>query len=181
MVGCHVDGAADRMQRVRLAAFVSVATGVLLAGCGGGVAVSPPHFRAAAGWHVGSRSARTCHIRQAHCVSAFGWAATVPCADCGKDEPLRTLAVLPPGGAVIQVANLRISDTHPSQQAWPPRIREADVHFASVGQAQLPIFLAMDAGRSGGTNWSLVVWFGDARPTARQLARVNTELRTVGP
>ncbi len=140
--------------------------------------VTSPRFRAAAGWHVGSQSARSCHIRQTHpCVRAFGWAATVPCPDCGTDEPLRTLSALPPDGAVIQLVTLRIGDTHPSRLSWPPRVSEADVQSGLAGPAKLSLAVAMNGGRTGTTDWSLLVWFGRMHPTTHQIARVNAELR----
>lgn len=164
---------------VRLA-LVAAATGVVLAGCGG-TAVPPPHFRVAADWHVGSRPARTCHVRHASCVRALAWAATVPCADCGADEPLRTLAVLPSGGIVIQLVSFRIGDTYPPRRLWPTQVRPSDVESGYVGLTRQPLFDAMRAGRTGATDWSLLVWFGRAHPTAHQLARANAELRRASP
>jgi hypothetical protein len=95
--------------------------------------------------------------------------------------PLRTLAALPPGGVVIKLVNFRIGDTHPPPQLWPSRVRASDVNPVRAGPAGQPSFLAMRAGQSGGIDWSLLVWFGQAHPTAHQLARANAELRTASP
>jgi hypothetical protein len=161
-------------------AIVAVGTGLLLAGCGG-AAVSTPHFRATSRWHVGSRTARAFGVRRTHGVRAVGWAATVPCRDCTADLPLRTLAALPPGGVVIKLVNFRIRDTHPPQRPWPPLIRQSDVELTHAALTGRPLFLAMHAGRTGSTDWSFLVWFGRAHPTATQLARANAELRSAGP
>lgn len=153
---------------------------MLLVGCGG-TAVSTPQFRAAAGWHVGSRSARACHVRHTHCARALGWAATVPCTDCAADLPLRTLAALPPGGVVIKLVNFRIGDTHPPERLWPSRVRASDVELSHAALTGRSLFLAMRAGRTGAIDWSFLVLFGRAHPMARQLARANAELRRAGP
>jgi len=169
-----------RRSEVPRVVIVAIGTGVLLAGCGG-TAVSTPRFRATSRWHVGSRTARAFDVRHTHGVRAFGWAATVPCRDCAADLPLRTLAALPPDGVVIKLVNFRLGDTHPAQRPWPPRIRTSDVELTHAALTGRPLFLAMRAGRTGSIDWSFLVWFGRAHPTATQLARANAELRSVGP
>lgn len=68
--------------------------------------VSPPHFGAAPGWHVGSRPDRGC-------------------GDCVP--PRGMLAHLPPGGIVIQLLVGRERPSHARIGKWPPRIRARDV------------------------------------------------------
>jgi hypothetical protein len=142
------------------------------------LAVAPPHFAAAPGWHVGARPARACvGVSASRCVDAWGWASTVPYRDC-RDcvPPHRTLSHLPADGIVIQLDN---GWEHPARATvgrWPPRIRHADVHAGfegvprRVGYAEWFI-------RTGRIERYLWVWFGRAHPTRRQLARANTELR----
>jgi hypothetical protein len=142
--------------------------------------VAPPHFRAAPGWHVGSRPAHACSGASAsRCVQAAGWASTVryrDCADCVA--PHRTLAHLPPGGIVIQLLNARERPARIAHGTWPVWVRRADVHGGGEGvPSRYGAF--QRAVRSGGVEHLLYVWFGRAHPTRRQLARANAELRTV--
>jgi hypothetical protein len=140
--------------------------------------VSPPHFGAAPGWHVGSRPARACPgVSASRCVQAPGWASTVRYRDCGDCiPPHHTLAHLPPGGILIQLLNAR---ERVAVGRWPVRIVRKDLIAGGgegiprhVGYAQWFI-------RSGGIEHYLWVWFGSTHPTGRQLARANAELRTV--
>jgi hypothetical protein len=131
--------------------------------------VSPPHFHAGHGWHVGSQG-------------AWSWASTGQYRDC-RDcvPPHRTLGHLPPGGILIQLGNFRAE--HPPQASpakWPVRIRAKDVIAGGgegipqhVGYAQWFI-------RSGGTEHYLWVWFGRVHPTRRQISRANAELQSAG-
>lgn len=129
--------------------------------------VSPPHFQAGHGWHVGAHT-------------SWGWASTVRYRDCQDCvPPHRTLAHLPPGGILIQLGNFRAE--HPPQASpgkWPPRIRQKDLIGGGgegipkhVGYAEWFI-------RRRGVEHYLWVWFGRVHPTRRQLVRANAELRT---
>jgi hypothetical protein len=143
------------------------------------LAVSPPHFRAAPGWHVGSRPARACPgVTASRCVQAPGWASTVRFRDCPDCvAPHRTLAHLPASGIVIQLLNARERPSRIALGKWPVRIRRADVTAGGEGVPRR--FGAVQrAVRSGGVEHLLYVWFGRAHPTRRQLARANAELRT---
>jgi hypothetical protein len=131
--------------------------------------VSPPHFRAAPGWHVGSHG-------------AWGWASTVRYRDC-RDcvPPHRTLAHLPSDGILIQLGNFRVE--HPPQASpgeWPPRIRRK--HVIGGGGEGIPrrVGYAQWFISSGGIEHYLWVWFGRTDPTRRQLVRANAELGTAG-
>jgi hypothetical protein len=143
--------------------------------------VSPPHFHAGQGWHVGSRPAGACPgVSASRCVQAWGWASTAPYRDC-RDcvPPHRTLAHLSADGVLIQLSNARERPARAPIGRWPVRIRRKDLIRGGgegiprhVGYAQW--FL-----RSGGLEHYLWVWFGRAQPTRGQLARANAELRTV--
>lgn len=140
-----------------------------------------PHFRAAPGWHVGSRPARACPgVSASRCVQAAGWASTIPYRDCPDCiPPHRTLARMPPDGIAIQLLNSRERPARAPVSRWPVRIREKDVIRGGgegipgrVGYAQWFV-------RHGRVEHYLWVWFGRAHPTRGQLARANAELRTV--
>jgi hypothetical protein len=144
------------------------------------LAVSPPHFQAAPGWHLGSRPARACAgVSASRCVDAWGWASTVPYRDC-RDcvPPHRTLAHLPANGIVIQLANARERPARIALGTWPVRIRPVDVHGGAEGVPRRYGSFQRSV-RSGGIEHLLYVWFGRAHPSRRQLARANAELRTV--
>jgi hypothetical protein len=143
--------------------------------------VTPPHFRAAPGWHVGSRPAHTCPgVPASRCVQASGWASTVRYRDCPTCvPPHHTLAHLPPAGIVIQLSYGRERPARAPVGTWPPRIRARDLTVGFEGAPYPPrnaVFQKFV--RTGTLERYLFVWFGRAHPTRRQLARANTELRT---
>jgi hypothetical protein len=144
------------------------------------LALSPPHFQAAPGWHVGSRPARAClGVPASRCAQASGWASTVRYRDCRECiPPHHTLAHLPPGGIVIQLSDARERPARAPLGRWPPRIRRTDLHIGAEGvprrYSDAQWFV-----RAGGVEHYLWVWFGRAHPTRQQLARANAELRTV--
>ena len=142
--------------------------------------VSPPHFAAAPGWHVGSTRAHACvGVSRSRCVQAEGWASTVRYRDCPDCvAPHRTLAHLPPGGIVIQLSNGRERPSRAPTGKWPARIRARDVTAGFEGVPdRYGVFQKFV--RVGTLEHYLFVWFGRAHPTQRQLARANAELRTV--
>jgi hypothetical protein len=142
--------------------------------------VSPPHFRHAPGWHVGSRPAHSClGVPATRCVQASGWASTVRYRDCPDCvAPHRTLAHLPAGGIVIQLVDARERPARIAPGKWPVRIRRSEVGAGGEGVPRR--FGAVQrAVRSAGVEHLLYVWFGRAHPTRAQLARANAELRTV--
>src|SRR6476620_12260850 len=142
--------------------------------------VSPPHFRHAPGWHVGSRPAHACAgVSASRCVQASGWASTVRYRDCPNCiPPHRTLAHLPAGGIVIQLTYARERPDRAQLGSWPPRIRARDLSVGFEGEPnRYGVFQTFI--RTGHLERSLFVWFGRAHPTKLQLARANAELRTV--
>jgi hypothetical protein len=141
--------------------------------------VSPPHFRAAPGWHVGSTRAHACvGVPASRCVDAWGWASTVRYRDC-RDcvPPHRTLAHLPPSGIAIQLDNGWERPARAPVGHWPVRIRRKDMHRGGVEGIPRRVGYAQWFLRSGRIERYLWVWFGRAHPTRRQLARANAELR----
>ena len=141
--------------------------------------VSPPHFRAEPGWHVGSRPAHTCPgVPASKCVQAEGWASTVRYTDCGNCvPPHHTLAHLPPGGIVIQLSYGRERPSKAPVGTWPPRIRARDLTVGFEGEPyRYAVFQTFV--RTGTLERYLFVWFGRKHPTQHQLARANAELRT---
>jgi hypothetical protein len=142
------------------------------------VVVSPPHFHAGHGWHVGSRPAHACSgVSESRCVQASGWASTVRYRDCAICVPHETLAHLPPRGVVIQLTKAHEQPPRAQVGSWPPRIRERDVSAGFEGVSRrygvFQLFV-----RTGHLERYLFVWFGRAHPTQHQLARANAELRT---
>jgi hypothetical protein len=141
--------------------------------------VSPPHFRHAPGWHVGSRPAHACSgVSANRCVQASGWASTVRYRDCPDCvPPHRTLAKLPPRGIVIQLTQAEERPDRAGLGKWPPRIRADKITAGGEGVSNryghFQTFV-----RTGHLEHYLFVWFGRAHPTRRQLRRANAELRT---
>jgi hypothetical protein len=142
--------------------------------------VSPPHFRPAPRWHVGSARAHACAgLSRSRCVQAEGWASTVRYRDCPDCvPPHRTLAHLPPSGIVIQLTNGRERPVRMPLGSWPVRIRRRDVVRGFEGEPRRYGVFQRSA-RTGTLERSLFVWFGRVQPTRHQLARANAELRTV--
>jgi hypothetical protein len=142
--------------------------------------VSPPHFKAAPGWHVGSRPAHRCvGVPASRCVQAEGWASTVRYRDCPNCvPPHHTLAHLSPGGIVIQLSYGRERLSKAPVGKWPPRIRRRDITGGFEGEpGRYGVFQKFV--RTGTLERHLFVWFGREHPTRHQLARANAELRTV--
>jgi hypothetical protein len=142
--------------------------------------VSPPHFRAAPGWHIGSRPAAACPgVSSSRCVQASGWASTVRYRDCPDCvPPHRTLFHLPRAGIVIQLTNAREHPARAPLGTWPPLIRQKDLIAAGGESIPRSVSYARWFIRSGGIEHDLWVWFGRLHPTRQGLARANAELRT---
>lgn len=140
--------------------------------------VTPPHFGAAPGWHVGSRPAHACPgVSASRCVQASGWASTVRYRDCADCLPHHTLAHLPPDGIVVQLTQAEERPDRAPAGTWPPRVRARRVVAGFEGVSnRYGLFQAFL--RTGHLERYLFVWFGRAHPTRRQLARANAELRT---
>jgi len=142
----------------------AVLTSLILvaSGCG---AAARAHFRATPGWRVGAEG-------------AYSWASTVSYRDCRNCVPPHdTLAALPPGGIVIQLATFRERDSR-RIGSWPPRIRPRYVEPGFEGvPARYGVF--QFSARTGRIERSLFVWFGRARPTPGQLAKANAELTRI--
>lgn len=151
----------------------------MLAPLAAALVVSPPHFRDAPGWHVGSTRAHACvGVSAKRCVQAEAWASTVRYRDCPDCvPPHRTLAKLPPDGIVIQLSYGRERPVRMPVRAWPPRIRPRDVVAGFEGEPQGRYGVFQYGGRTGTLERFVFVWFGRPRPTRRQLARANAELR----
>ena len=143
--------------------------------------VSPPHFRAAPSWHVGSTRAHACvGVSRSRCVQAEAWASTVRYRDCPDcSPPHKTLAALPPSGIVIQQTNARERPAYGPRGSWPPRLRASQAVSPFEGEPARVSVIQLTRRTPDGVEHSLFVWFGRAHPTERQLARANAELRTV--
>jgi hypothetical protein len=141
--------------------------------------LAPPRFAGGPGWHVGAVPAHACvGVAAARCMQATGWAATVPLRDCASCIPHRTLAALPPDGIVIQLTEGRERPLVGPPGTWPPRIRRADVSAGLEGVPRRYGVVQMFV-RTGVRERFLWVWFGRAKPTSRQLARANAQVRSV--
>jgi hypothetical protein len=135
-------------------------------------------FAAAPGWHVGAGPVRACPgVPAARCSQVASWASTVPWLDCADCLPHRTVAALPPDGVAIQVHLARERPLVARRAiAWPPRIRASDVHAGLEGIPSRYGVYQLSA-RTGRYDFYVFVFFGRSRPTARQLAAANAELR----
>jgi hypothetical protein len=122
-----------------------------------------PHFPGGAGWHTGAAGAHT-------------WASTVPLRDCANCIPHRTLAVLPPGGVVIQLTVATERRIHGAAVSWPTHVRRSEV-VAGFEGVSARYGVVQQFTHTGRVEHILWVWFGRARPTRAQLAAVNAQLR----
>jgi hypothetical protein len=152
---------------------------LLLVGLVAAGVLSPVRFAQRPGWHVGAGTAHACPgVPAVRCSQVWSWAATVHWRGCTGCLPHRLLATLPPDGIAIQVA---LATERPQVAkrtlTWPPQLRAGDVvagfegvsgrigvyqHFARVGRYEVYLW----------------VFFGRSRPSGRQLAAANAELRT---
>lgn len=151
---------------------------------GAPLSVTPPHFRPAPGWHVGSTRAQPCvGVSRSRCVQAEAWASTVRYRDCPDcSPPHKALAALPASGIVIQLTNARERPAYGPRGSWPPpRLLASQVHGGFEGEppsAHIGVIQLTVRSRNGVEHF-LFVWFGRTHPTVHQLARASAELRTV--
>jgi hypothetical protein len=162
-----------------LVGFVVAATVATLS-VGASAATLPPlKFAAKPGWYVGVGKARACPgVAAAKCTQVTSWASTVRWRDCAECLPHKTVAALPAGGVAIQVTLIRENPVVAKETlAWPPQIRAADLVSPFEG---LPprIGVYRKFARVGSHEVFVVAFFGQARPSARQLALANAQLRT---
>jgi hypothetical protein len=165
---------------VRSLVLIAVLAGAV---CGAALAVpralTPAHFQAKPGWHVGNGQLQACPgVPRSRCVQVGSWAATVrwrDCSDCAV--PHRTLAHLPAGGVAIFL--LLAGETHPPTNplAWPPRLRARDIGGPIEG-APRRIGTFQRAGLLGRYGAQLFVYFGRRHPTQRQLRHAQAELNS---
>jgi hypothetical protein len=98
--------------------------------------------------------------------------------DCPVCLPHRTLAVLPPGGIVIQLTYGRERPAFGETGPWPITLHPGDVRAGFEGVPRR-FGVAQRMVRTGGIERSLMVWFGRSRPTTEQLRAANAQLHTV--
>jgi hypothetical protein len=140
--------------------------------------LEPAQFVPAVGWHVRRGSVRACPgVSVSRCSSVTSTASTTRWHDCLHCLPHRTVAAMSPGDIAMQVTlgierPLRIQRTF----VWPPRVSRRNVHAGFEG---LPGRIGVYQGstRVGTRQVFVLIVFGRARPTDRQLNRTNAELR----
>lgn len=150
---------------------LSLAAGVLAALAAGSANVGPVHFRAGGGWHVSAVCGRP------NCRFALSRAATVRWRDCWNClPPHSTIATLPPDGIAIGVELTR--PFHPAwgRLRWPPTITRNRIVWIEGVPMRFRGFIA--TGRLRGLDATVWIYFGRRRPTLRQMARAEDELRT---
>jgi hypothetical protein len=140
--------------------------------------LAPARFRDRPGWHTGANVVHACvGGSPERCRQATSWASTVPWRDCIECLPHRTVARLPADGIAMQVT---VAIEHPLRLegvvAWPPRIRAGGIAGSFEG---LPrnVGVFQRSGRRGPYEISIMVFFGRSRPTERQRAAAEAELR----
>jgi hypothetical protein len=141
-------------------------------------ALAPARFPPRPGWHAGAGSVHACiGVSPKRCRTASSWAATVPLRDCINCLPHRTLDTLPADGIVIQVSvSFERPRRSPTEPHWPIRIERALIASPFEGlPARVGVF--QQIARAGLFDVSVFVFFGRPRPTARQLALAESELR----
>ena len=141
-------------------------------------AVSPMKFVPASGWHVRTGRAHACPgVPASRCSQVTSLASTIHWRDCVECLPHRTVAAMPANGIAIQIG---VAVEHPVRATrtfpWPAQVTRARVDAGFEG---LPGRIGVYQGSMlvGGRELSAMVFFGRSRPTSRQLARANAELR----
>jgi len=106
------------------------------------------------------------------------WATNSKWSDCADCLPRRTAAALRPDGIAIQLSLVReIPLTAKETTTWPLRVRAADVVSPFEGLPGRIGVYRLFAQVKRYEVYALVL-FGRSKPTASQLAAVNTQLRT---
>ena len=136
------------------------------------------HFTPAAGWRVHEGVVRACPgVSAARCSYVASAASTTRLRDCLVCLPHQTAAAMAPGDILIAIT---VSVEHPPRVArsfaWPPHLTRRQVHSPLEG---LPARIGGYQGttRVGTREVFVMVFFGRANPTDRQLHRANAELR----
>jgi len=130
-----------------------------------------------AGWHSGHTLVHACPgVAATRCVQATTWAATIRWRDCSECLPHETTAALPPGGIALQATVALERPRRLRRGAWPPTVRADEVASPFEG---LPAHIGVyqHTARVHGTEVSVVVFFGRARPTVAQLLAAERILR----
>ena len=142
-------------------------------------ALAPARFGARPGWHAGAAHVHACPgVSPTRCRSAWSWAATVQWRDCGECLPHRTLARMPASGIAIQISRVseRPLPAWMRPKSWPPRIDPSQVVGPFEGLPRR-IGVYQWHGLVGPFEANVMIFFGRGRPTAKQLAAAETELR----
>jgi hypothetical protein len=152
----------------------------MLAALAAAAALAPARFPPRPGWHGGAGAVHACiGVSPERCRTASSWAATVPLRDCINCLPHRTLDRLSADGIVIQLSvSFERPRRSPTEPHWPIRIERALIASPFEGlPARIGVF--QQIARSGPFDVGVFVFFGRSRPTARQLALAESELRSV--
>jgi hypothetical protein len=184
-----------RRRRLALAAFAIVAAGALgvtqyaagkpqlalLEGAtrspAANTALAPARFAPAAGWQVRVGRPHACvGFSASRCSQVTTVASTTHFRDCLECLPHRTVAAMRAHDIAIKLTvtierPLRMKPTF----AWPPR----PVRRAVAGLEGLPARIGVYQGSTvvGSRELFVLIVFGQAVPTDRQLKRANAELR----
>ena len=136
--------------------------------------LTPPQFAPAAGWHVRTGTVHEC-AGNARCLQATSIASTTRIRDCVECLPERTAAAMHLKDIAIQITIFR-PPTVRRTFSWPLRVSRRSVHSGFKG---LPERIGVYFGntRVGSREVSVLVLFGRAVPTNRQLNRANAELQ----
>jgi hypothetical protein len=140
-------------------------------------ALAPARFAPAAGWQVRVGKPHACvGVSASQCSQVTTVASTTRFRDCLECLPHRTVAAMRAQDIAIKLTvaierPLRTKRTF----AWPPRI----VRRGVAGLEGLPARIGVYQGSTlvGSREVFVLVVFGRAVPTERQLRRVNAELR----
>lgn len=141
--------------------------------------LSPVRFTQRSGWSTGAGVAHACPgVSADRCTRVSGWATTATWRDCPDCLPRRTAAALPPNGIAIQVSLLReIPLTARETVTWPLHVRASDVVTPFEGLPARIGAYRLFAQVKRYEVYALVL-FGRGKPTARQIAAANVQLRT---
>ena len=176
------------MRRLLLAGlFAAVSVAAMLAAQGSlaipsasalGATLVPVQFAPANPWHLRRNRVHACPgVQASRCSQVTSLASTTRWRDCVECLPHKTLAAMRRNGIAIQIA---VAVEHPVRVvhtfAWPPQVKRAQVQAGFEGLPErIGVYQASSLARK--REVSLVVWFGQSRPTVSQVRRANIELR----